>query len=139
MSEGDKKDEKAGNRGADISRRACRHEYIRSRRLESETADAGAPVEGADVVVVLSRIVESAVIHRIDGEVAIIAPTVARLELGAGAIKEMGFTLTQRVYRVRRQSSGVAELREDGTTGNAKANGQISFSVHRRTAHKAPV
>ena len=91
----------------------------RSALSKPEVADAGAPIEAGRGLVVLIRVVERAVVHRIDCEIAVIAPAIGRSALATRAVKKMLLT-RQRVQWIRRQSSGVTDLRIDRTAGRAK-------------------
>ena len=64
----------------------------RSALSKPEVADAGAPIEAGRGLVVLVRVVEGAVVHRIDGEIAVIAPAIGGSALAAGAVKKMLLT-----------------------------------------------
>ena len=56
---------------------------------ESEIADARAPVEAGRRRVVLVCVVEGAVVHRIDCDIAVIAPAIGGGALAAGAVEKM--------------------------------------------------
>jgi hypothetical protein len=56
-----------------------------------EVPDLCPPVKAGRGGVVLVRVVEGAVVHRIDRDIAVIAPAIARAALAAGAVKEMLF------------------------------------------------
>ena len=56
-----------------------------------EVADAGAPIEAGCGLVVLVRVVERAVVHRIDCEITIIAPAIGGSALAARAVEKMLF------------------------------------------------
>jgi hypothetical protein len=63
----------------------------RSALSKPEVTDAGAPIEAGRGLVVLVRVVERAVVHRIDCEIAVIAPAVGGRALATGAIEKMLF------------------------------------------------
>ena len=58
---------------------------------ELEVADARAPVEAGRRQVVLICVVKSAVVHRIDRDIAVITPAIGSACLATGAIKKMLF------------------------------------------------
>ena len=58
---------------------------------EPEVTDAGAPVEAGRRRVVLVCVVECAVVHRIDCDIAVIAPPIGRGTLAAGPVEKMLF------------------------------------------------
>ena len=58
---------------------------------EPEVANARAPVEAARRLVVLVRIIERAIVHRIDCDIAVIAPAIGRSTLAAGPVEKMLF------------------------------------------------
>ena len=64
--------------------------------------------------VVFLSVPESAVVDRINGHCAVIAPAAAGADLAASAIKHMGFS-SQGVQWISRQASSVADLRMDGS------------------------
>ena len=57
-----------------------------------EVADACTPVKATSCLVVLVRVIEGAVVHRINGHIAVIAPAIGRACLATGAIEKMLFT-----------------------------------------------
>jgi hypothetical protein len=73
----------------------------RSALSKPEVADSGAPIEAGRGLVVLVREVERAIVHRIDGEITIIAPAIGSASLAAGAVKKMLLT-RQRIQWIRR-------------------------------------
>ena len=75
-----------------------------------EIADARAPVEARRRWVVLVCIIEGAIVHRIDCEIAVIAPAIGRSTLAAGPVEKMLLT-RQGIQWVRRQSAGITNLR----------------------------
>lgn len=56
-----------------------------------EIANACPPVEAGRRRVVLVRVVEGAVVHRINGDIAVIAPAIGRACLAARPIKKVLF------------------------------------------------
>ena len=54
-----------------------------------EIANACPPVEAGRRRVVLVRVVKGAVVHWIDGEIAVIAPAIRGATLAAGAVEKM--------------------------------------------------
>ena len=109
----------------------------RSTLGEFEVADAGAPIEAGRSLVVLVRVVEGAVVHRIDCEITIIAPAIGSACLAAGAVEKMLLT-RQRVQWVRRQSTGVTNLRAYRTAGCAEAERDIALIIRADTTHPTP-
>ena len=64
----------------------------RSALSKPEVADACAPIEASRCLVVFVRVVEGAVVHGIDGEIAVIAPAIGGASLATGAVEKMLFT-----------------------------------------------
>ena len=56
---------------------------------KSEVADARAPIEAGRRRVVLVRVIEGAIVHRIDGEIAVIAPATRGSALATRAVEKM--------------------------------------------------
>ena len=54
-----------------------------------EVADTRAPVEAGGRRIILAGVVESTIIHRIDGDITVVAPAVGGSTLASGAIKKM--------------------------------------------------
>jgi hypothetical protein len=77
---------------------------------ESEVANARPPVEAGRRRIVLVCVVERTIIHRIDGDIAVIAPAIGRSTLAAGPVEKMLLT-RQGIQWVRRQSAGITNLR----------------------------
>ena len=100
----------------------------RSALSKPEVADAGAPIEAGRGLVVLVRVVERAVVYRINGEIAVIAPAIGSACLAARAVKKMLFT-RQRIQWIRRQSAGVTDLWAYRTAGCAEAECDIALIV----------
>ena len=73
----------------------------RSALSKLEVANAGAPIEAGRGQVVLVRVVETAVVHRIDREITVIAPAVRGRALAARAVEKMLFT-RQGIQWIRR-------------------------------------
>src|SRR4026207_2506291 len=92
----------------------------RSALSKPEVADAGAPIEAGRGLVVLIRVIERAVVHRIHGEIAVIAPPVGSTALAALPIENMLLT-RERIQWIRRQAAGITELRAYRTAGCAEA------------------
>src|SRR5439155_25644642 len=63
---------------------------------ELEVADAGPPVEGPVVGVVLVRVPEGAVDGGVDGHIAVVAPAVAGIGLASFPGEERGLSLSER-------------------------------------------
>ncbi len=59
---------------------------------EFEVADARTPVKAGSGRVVFVGVVEGAIVHRINGDIAVIAPAIGGAGLATGAIKKMLFT-----------------------------------------------
>ena len=74
-----------------------------------EIADARAPVEARRRWVVLVCVIEGAIVHRIDCEIAVIAPAIGRSTLAPGPVEEM-LLPRQGVQWVRRQTACVTDL-----------------------------
>src|SRR5438046_6440455 len=110
----------------------------RTTRCYLETADARSPVEGACRGIVFVSVPEGAVVYWINTQRAVSAPAVAGAALTAGAVKEMSFTLSERVDWVGCEPGRVADLWIDRRTGSAKADGEVSLSIHRGATHPAP-
>ena len=64
----------------------------RSALGKPKIADARTPVEAGRRLIVFVRVVEGAVIHRINGDIAVIAPAIGGACLATGAVKKMLFT-----------------------------------------------
>jgi len=109
----------------------------RSALSKPEVADAGAPIEAGRGLVVLARVVERAVVHRIDGEIAVVAPAIGGGALTARAVEKMLLT-RQRIQWIRRQPAGVTDLRAYRTTGCAEAECDIALVVRCDTTHPTP-
>ena len=77
---------------------------------EFEVADARAPVEAGRRRVVFVCVIESAIVHRIDCDIAVIAPAIGRSTLAAGPIEKM-LLPRQGIQWVRRQTARVTDLR----------------------------
>ena len=88
--------------------------------------------------VVLVRVPEGAVVHRVNAHGAVIAPAVAGAGLAAGAGKESRLPLGQCVDRVGREPPGITDLREDGRGRGAETHREVATVVHRGAAHPAP-
>jgi len=56
-----------------------------------EVADACTPVKATRRLVVLVGVVESAIVHRIDGDIAVVAPAIGGACLAPSAVKKMLF------------------------------------------------
>src|SRR4051794_16939980 len=95
---------------------------------KSEIPDAGAPIEAGRGLVVLIRVVERAVVHRIDGEIAVFAPAIGRGALAARPIEKMLLT-RQRIQWIRRQAAGITELRAYRTAGCAEAECDVALVI----------
>ena len=63
----------------------------RSALSKPEVADASAPIEAGRGLVVLVRVVERAVVHRINGEIAVITPAIGGACLATRAVEKMLF------------------------------------------------
>ena len=85
-----------------------------------EVANTRAPVEGACRRIVLVRVIEGAIVHRINRHVAVIAPSVGGASLAAGAVKKMLFA-RQDVQSIGRQPACIAKLRVNRATGGTEA------------------
>ena len=109
----------------------------RSALSKPEVPDAGAPVEAGRRLVVLVRVIERAVVDRIDCEITIIAPPVGSTALAACAVEKMLLT-RQRIQWIRRQSAGVTDLRAYGTAGCAEAERDVALVVRCDTTHPTP-
>src|SRR4029077_20961357 len=103
-----------------------------------EAADARSPVEGAGGRVILLRVPESAVVDRVDGQVAVVAPASARTSLAASARQQSRFALRQRARRIASQPSGVPDLGMDGGARSRESKSKVSLVVHGGAAHPAP-
>lgn len=104
---------------------------------EPEVADTRAPVEAGRRRVVLVCVVKRAVIHRIDCDIAVIAPAIGSGTLAARPIEKMLLT-GQRIQCVRRQAACVTNLRVNRTAGRAKAEGNVALVIGGDAAHPAP-
>src|SRR6188472_2989663 len=102
-----------------------------------EVPDAGAPVEAGRGLVVLARVVERAVVHRIDGEIAVVAPAIGGGALTACAVEKMLLT-RQRIQRIRRQPAGVTDLRTYRTARHTKAECDVALVIRCDTTHPTP-
>ena len=100
----------------------------RSALGKPEVADAGAPIEAGRGLVVLVRVVERAVVHRIDCEITVIAPAIGGGALAAGAVEKMLLT-RQGIQWIRRQSACVTDLWVNGAAGCAKAQGDVALVI----------
>src|SRR3954453_15202548 len=109
----------------------------RSALSKPEGANAGAPVEAGRSLVVLVCVVEGAVVHRIEGEITVIAPTVGSACLAPGSVEKM-LLPRQAVQWICRESTGVTDLRAYRTAGCAEAERDISFIVGCDTSHPSP-
>ena len=109
----------------------------RSALSKLEVTDAGAPIEAGRGLVVLVRVIERAVVHRIDCEITVIAPAIGSSALAARAIEKM-LLPRQGIQWIRRQSSGVTNLWAYGTAGCAKAERNVALIIRGDTAHPAP-
>src|SRR3990170_5848460 len=115
---------------------------LRGRRSRTawhlEAADPGAPL-GTPRRVVLARIPERAVVHRIDAHRAVVAPAIATA-LRGGAGDELGLLL-EGVQRIAGQAGGVRQGREhpgagiSAPPGDAVAESDVAEPVHRDTSH----
>ena len=115
-----------------------RRTFLRRSTLgKFEVADARAPVEAGRRRVVLVCVIERAIVHRIDREIAVIAPAIGRSTLAPGAIKKVLFS-RQRIQWVRRQSARVTDLRVNRAAGRAKAERDVVLVVGGDAAHPAP-
>jgi len=59
---------------------------------EFETRDSRAPVENPASLQVFVCVIEGAVVHRINGHIAVIAPAIGGACLATGAVEKMLFT-----------------------------------------------
>ena len=67
-----------------------RRAFLRRSALgKFEVADAGAPIEAGCGLVVLVRVIERAIVHGIDCEIAVIAPAIRGSALAARAVEKM--------------------------------------------------
>ena len=115
-----------------------RRTFLRRSTLgKFEVADARAPVEAGRRRVVLVCVIERAIVHRIDREIAVIAPAIGRSTLAPGAIKKVLFTC-QNVYGIGHQTSRIAELRVNRAAGGAETKYLVSQVIRRDAAHPAP-
>src|SRR3989304_4438586 len=64
---------------------------------------------GADDGIVLVRVPEGAIVHRIDRQHAVVSPAAARVSLIAAAGDDHAFSLRKRPQRIGAQPSGVAD------------------------------
>ena len=94
---------------------------------ELERADTCPPGKTGRGRVILRGVPESAIVHRIDCHVAVIAPTAVGAGLAAGTGKQCDFSLRQSVYGIAYQSAGVANLRIDSAAGGAVTDSDISL------------
>ena len=102
-----------------------------------EIANACPPVEATRCLVVLVRVVEGAVVNRINGEIAVIAPAIGSACLATGAVEKMLFT-RQGVQWIGCQAACIADLWVNGAAGRAKAQGDIALVIGTDAAHPAP-
>jgi len=106
-----------------------RYAFLRRSALSKlEVTDAGAPIEAGRGLIVLVCEIESAVVHRIDGEITVIAPAIGGSALAARAIEKM-LLPRQGVQWIRRQSAGVTNLWAYGTAGGAEAKRNVALIV----------
>ena len=75
-----------------------------------EVADTRAPVEAGRRRVVLVCVVERAIVHRVDCEIAVIAPPIGGGTLAAGPVEKM-LLPRQGIQWVCRQAAGITNLR----------------------------
>jgi len=75
-----------------------------------EVADTRAPVEAGRRGVVLVCVVERAIVHRIDRDIAVIAPAIGGGTLAAGPVEKM-LLPRQGIQWVCRQTARVTNLR----------------------------
>src|ERR1700675_2252400 len=113
------------DRRAPRAERAAFYERLPPTAGELERDDAGAPGPEQDHVLreVLLRVPESAVVARVDGEVAVVAPAALDLGLrpraGVGDLLRLGHL----ARRVARRSAGVANRGIVVRPGSARAAG----------------
>src|SRR4030095_11482821 len=88
--------------------------------------------------VVFLGIPERAVVYRINGEIAVIAPAVGSAGLTARSVKQVCFALRELVEWIAHQPPRVANLRIDAGRRCAKTKCQIATAVHGSTPHPAP-
>src|SRR5437763_5247901 len=102
-----------------------------------EVANACAPVERRCRSVILVRVIESTIVHRINGYIAVVAPAAAGVSLASSPIKKMLFT-RQDVQRIGNQSACIANLRINRAAGGAKAECEVALlscatlTIHRK-------
>ena len=77
---------------------------------ELEVADARAPVEAGRGRVVLVRVIERAIVHGIDCDIAVIAPAIGGGTLATGPIEKM-LLARQGIQWVGRKPACVTDLR----------------------------
>jgi len=63
----------------------------RSALGEFEVADACTPAKAGSGRVVFVRVVERAVVHRVNRDIAVVSPAIGRARLATGSIKEVLF------------------------------------------------
>jgi hypothetical protein len=106
---------------------------------ELEAPDPRSPVElRRPCRVVLVRVPERAVVDRVDRQVAVVAPAVARAGLAARSGEERRLALGELVQRIGREPARVADLRDRGRAGSAEAEREVTGRVHRGASHPAP-
>ena len=104
---------------------------------ESEVADNGAPVEAGRSRIVLVCVVKRAIVHRIDSDIAVIAPAIGRGTLTAGSVEKM-LLPRQGIQWVRHQTAGVTNLWVDRAAGGTKAERNVALIIGGNAAHPAP-
>src|SRR5205823_8469047 len=97
------------------------------------------PVERAQARgLVLLRVPEGAVVDRVDGHVAVVAPAAKPTVLASLAREERRLALCELVRRIGREAARVADPRHDRRARGAEAERQVAVLVHRGASHPAP-
>src|ERR1051326_2174402 len=88
---------------------------------------------------ILLRVPEGAIVVRIDREIAIIAPPIFRYSyLNSRTREHHGFTLSEIVQRIGRETTGIMEGWIIVRSTRAITNCDIAHMVHRGATHPAP-
>src|ERR1044071_1814313 len=95
------------------SRCWCRRGCSRHAGREFEAPDAGSPIESAARGIIFLGVPKGAVVHRVNGQSAVVAPAIACSRLAAGSTEESGFALGESIQAIGNQPASVADLRED--------------------------
>ena len=119
--------QRLGKRCALVTDNEVGSSFLRRRALhESEIADPCLPVFAAGRCVVLVSIIKRAIVHRINGHVAIVTPPSGFL--APVAVKQVSFT-RQNIQWISGQSAGITDLRVNRSAGSAKTERNIPLVI----------